>query len=383
MGRGRARGRTGARSHQRADAAARETLEREWAERLDPDPSLLSLVTARGARQEPLHRWISYRQGFSPELARRFLADARLPEHGVVLDPFSGSGTVATEVALAGRRSLGLDAIGALAFVHSGRGGPPPGDWRPDPGADLPALLEAAPDRASRVAVILAASAGTGGEGERLDGGPSPAERVDAALEMMRRDLASTRAPLGVGLFAIADARALPLAEGSVAGVLTSPPYLSRYDYARINDPLERLWRGRGRRRNRPHQVRASRSGGRPAKAPSVHPAAAEAADRLLESGRSLEAAAVMGYVADMAQATREIARVLLPGAPVWMVVAGADVKRVYVPADLILVELLAGAGLRIEALSVARELRPSARRLGDLSGVAPREILIQARRPA
>ena len=37
----------------------------------------------------------------------------------------------------------------------------------------------------------------------------------------------------------VGDARALPLADGCVGGVLTSPPYLSRYDYSRITGALD------------------------------------------------------------------------------------------------------------------------------------------------
>jgi hypothetical protein len=55
----------------------------------------------------------------------------------------------------------------------------------------------------------------------------------------------------------VGDARFLPLVDGCIGGVLTSPPYLSRYDYSRITSVLDRLWRA-GRPAPPPRQVRAT-----------------------------------------------------------------------------------------------------------------------------
>ena len=100
----------GARSRQRAEAQHRSALELEWEDKLRDDASFAPLVVAKGALSEPFHRWMAYRQGFAPELVRRFLAHGELPD-GVILDPFSGSGTVATEAARQGRAALGIDAV--------------------------------------------------------------------------------------------------------------------------------------------------------------------------------------------------------------------------------------------------------------------------------
>src|SRR3972149_11365219 len=94
---------------------AREALERRWRDRLTFEPRLATLVTAEGGRREPFHRWIPYKQGFSPGLVRRFLHEnprtAKAWAAQPVLDPFSGSGTCIVECAKYGVCAVGCEAI--------------------------------------------------------------------------------------------------------------------------------------------------------------------------------------------------------------------------------------------------------------------------------
>lgn len=56
----------------------------------------------------PLHRWVPWIAGFS----RDFVIDAinqYLPQHGTVLDPFSGVGTTLVEAALRGHHAMGFE----------------------------------------------------------------------------------------------------------------------------------------------------------------------------------------------------------------------------------------------------------------------------------
>lgn len=377
MGRG-----GGFRAKQRAEAQHREALERAWADRLWNAPDLQALVVARQAQREPFHRWLSYRQGFAPELVRRFMSDAGV-RGGVILDPFSGSGTVATEVARAGRSALGVDAVGSLQFMAHARTLPADDLEAPDLAAstDLTpkAFFENAPTLRARAAGLLAASAMVDGEGHQRRDGRRFVDVLGATIAVMQEDAARDDRPVRAG-FVQGDARRLPLPDASVGGVLTSPPYLSRYDYARVNDAPERLWRGRGRRAGRKRQLRASRVGPGSAHG-ELHPAALEAADRLHEHGRKKEAEAALSYIADMTRVVHEIARVLEPGAPMWMVVAGSEFKRTYVPCDLICAAAAEDAGLTVETIRVARLLKKTGRRLGELHDVAPREVVIVARR--
>lgn len=364
------------REQQRAEVAHREELERRYRRVLEHDPGLAELVVAGGAAEEPLHRWVAYRQGFSPGLVRRFLRNARLPE-GPVLDPFCGSGTVVIECARRGRSAVGIDVLRVLPFLVRARFGPPPA---PVAGitADTPleTLWAAARDAGARAAVLLAVLGGYDGRGRPRSTAEGVAERTVKAAGLMAADLAHP--PRARGLALQGDARALPLRDGSVAGILTSPPYLSRYDYERVHREAERLLAG-GRTGRRP-QVRASRSTTR-RPAPEAPPAAEEAA-RLLDARDPGAARTVRSYFQDLAGFLQEALRVLAPGGPLWLVVGGADLKREYIPADLVLAEEAQRLGLRLEGILEARRLRPSGRHLGGLRGVSPRETLLELRRP-
>lgn len=67
--------------------------------------------------QKPRHRWFPYKEGFSPSFVDEFLSNGSSIEGGLVLDPFSGSGTTAL---VAGERSLqglGYDVSPLTDFV--------------------------------------------------------------------------------------------------------------------------------------------------------------------------------------------------------------------------------------------------------------------------
>jgi len=113
---------------------SRERLERAWHDRLVRDDGLARIVTAQGARQEPFHRWLVFKQAFSPELVRLFLAHEGLEgpaSRRPLLDPFSGTGTLVTECARRGVRAVGVEPLHAPAFVTRckvAREVPPPPD---------------------------------------------------------------------------------------------------------------------------------------------------------------------------------------------------------------------------------------------------------------
>ncbi|MDD9715244.1 hypothetical protein PVW48_00660 [Dinoroseobacter sp. PD6] len=67
--------------------------------------------------QMPRHRWFPYKEGFSPSFVKEFLSASVKIEDGLILDPFSGSGTtplVAGELRL---RGLGFDVSPLTSFV--------------------------------------------------------------------------------------------------------------------------------------------------------------------------------------------------------------------------------------------------------------------------
>jgi hypothetical protein len=350
----------GARAWQRDHARARVALEVSYEDRIVADPTFAPLVTGEQTKLEPFHRWLPFRQQFAPALVRRFLEEAA--PRDPVLDPFSGSGTVAIECARNGRRGIGVEGIPVLAWLARSR-------FRGDDD--------------ERVAAVLAAGRTVTGDGRQKPGAPL-GERLEAARRMIAEDRAR---PLGVsGSIVVGDARALPLAGGSVGGVLTSPPYLSRYDYSRITSTLDAAWRG-NRRAAGPRQMSATlraRNPGRP-EGPgheTLPEAVHEAVRAVEERGRRRDAETIRAYFGDLMRTLTELHRVARRGAPVWVVIGAADFEREYIPSDLIAADLGVLAGFEVEGVVEARKLRASLRRLGDLEGVSPRESVVKLVKP-
>jgi len=364
------------RAHQKAASAERVALEERFFHILEEDSEFVALITAHGARAEPLHRWFRYRQGFAPEFVRRFLAEARLPS-GPVLDPFSGSGTVAIECARQGRNAVAVDVISALAFLTQSRMLRDVPAWEGlDVSRDHALLMREALHAGHRAAVLCAAARTVDGEGRRHD---ASAPDVGSLLNLIRED---TAMPLsGRALVLCADARSLPLADDSIAGVLTSPPYLSRYDYTRINERIQRLYADTGKGRQRRSQLRASKHISASAQHGGLHPVVEEISREAFERSGPARARQLSSYFADLGRVMDELARVLKSGAPVWFNIAGTDHQRVYVPSDLVAAALAEERGFKVENIVVARELRDSGRNLGALRGVTPRESVLQLRK--
>jgi hypothetical protein len=378
----RGKGTENVRAYQREHAAAREALEREFDPRIDVDDAYERLVTAEGGRDEPFHRWHPYRQAYSPELVRRFLQEANCVD-GPILDPFSGSGTTVTECARQGRAAYGVDAVPVLAWLLGARFATSAPQFPPVP-AESPfsSWYAAATEPIQRAAVLLAAGRTVSGAG-RPKRAASPEQLVHDVYGMIAEDLQRPLAPLGRAV--AGDARSLPFQAGTFGGAVTSPPYLSRYDYARINAPMEKLFRSGEAGTNRKRQLRAAvgvkdKYLRKPTRA--VIPAAAEEAARGLEQqGNRADAGVVRNYFADLGRTLVELRRTLKPGAPAWIVIGGADLDREYVPADLVCAEQAERIGFRVDGVTEARKLREYTRRLGGLSAVAPRESIVRLRR--
>lgn len=366
------------RARQRAEAEKRERLERRWYNRIDFTPEHADLVVQDSGAVEPFHRWLPYRQGYSPRLARLFLEQAS-PATGPLLDPCSGSGTAVIEWARHNRNALGIEALPCLAFLTQVRlhSGTP----RAEPS---PALLASEkPDRAwqaaqtpqEKAAVLMAAARTVKGDGRPRKDTPF-ATLVALSWRLLSEDLAR---PLPACAHACCgDARSLPLPEASLGGILTSPPYLSRYDYPRVVKPMRELF---GTPHTREAQIRAHhRAPQRPWQHP-LHPAAAEAQERLRAAGRAREAGVVRSYFEDLYQLLAAGARALQPGAPLTLVLGGALFVGVYVPSDLIAADLLEELGLEIEEMLGVRTLGPP-KALGGLDAVPPRETILSARKP-
>ena len=365
--------------------AAREGLERRWREHLTPEPRLATLVTAQGNAREPFHRWLPYRQGFSPGLVRLYLTEERRElGDGPVLDPFSGSGTTITECARQRRPAIGVEALPALVFVAAAKFEPA---WIRLPETGPTESWEQIADQLTlplhRAALMIAHARRHTGSGALNRAAPTIRTALASVAEMMAEDM---QVPLPMRNRSLnGDARELEgIEDECIAGMVTSPPYLSRYDYTQTNDPIETVYRHwfAPQEPAALQQIHASPRGrSRRPRHDALHPAATEAQGVLAGGGHQRQADAVTNYFADMQAVFAAAHRVLMPGAAAWFIVGGVRLKEVYVPTDLVLAEMAQETGFAVEALRVARDLNPIRKKLGGAGHIAPRETLIALRK--
>jgi len=202
------------------------------------------------------------------------------------------------------------------------------------------------------------------------------------------RDGVNSRAQMFLG-----DARSLSpeiLAyQGKVSAIITSPPYLNRYDYSRTYslelcllcdeagkpyvqnfDDLKAIR----------HSLLRSHIESKPAPTDLVHiPALDEILANLETKQLNNPRIPVMikGYFEDMNLAIGQMARMLRPGGLVALVVANARFEGEHVPVDLILSEIAASHGFTIREIRVTRYKGNSSQQMGKYGRLPVRESIL------
>jgi SAM-dependent methyltransferase len=234
------------------------------------------------------HGFHSYPAKMHPVTAKRALEAAGAVKGSTVLDPFCGSGTVLIEAVHLGARALGVDASPlavAIARVKTGRpsqrlvekarriaalvvqegkaarrsGWEPPavrkgseaikGMFAPHIGREVDSLarfVDEEPDAALRPILLVVLSSILVKMSRRESDATGKTVERKLGRGMAARLFASRAEELAVGLDALAratpagtpspsvqlgDARSLPMANGTVDVIVTSPPYAGTYDY--------------------------------------------------------------------------------------------------------------------------------------------------------
>lgn len=77
---------------------------------IEPRLDLGPFVHWRGNASSPMHRWLRYREAYSPELIEKLQLGDR------ILDPFSGCGSIPIGAAIRGKKALGIDLNPIAAF---------------------------------------------------------------------------------------------------------------------------------------------------------------------------------------------------------------------------------------------------------------------------
>lgn len=407
----------------------RQALLRRFASRIVSRPDLRWLASFAGNRAEPVHRWFPYKEGFSRGLVEHLLERFDLPQGATLLDPFCGVGTTPLVARLRGLHGVGIDLLPLAVFVARvklrTRYDLPMGRLRqavealalpPATGprsrfADIP-LVRKAFDKGTARSILLLRDAiqatdhpkvrdfltlallatleelsQTRKDGlcVRLHPRRQSLAACDAVQQRARGMLADLQAQdvirgqLGRGRIRRADARALPLPDDSVHGVITSPPYLNRYDYARIYslelaleflDSFEEL-------RDLRHQLLRGHIEARPAGSRRACRGAVQEVLQALE-GRRLNnpniPRMIHAYFEDMYQVVAELSRVCRRGSRVGLLVGNVCFGGEVIPVDLILGEMAERAGFQVESIEVTRTKGNASQQMGRYGRMPVRE---------
>jgi len=68
-------------------------------------------VSYQANKNESIHNWLKYKEGFSSELVSILLEDFKINPNGLILDPFMGSGTTMLVSKMKGFNSIGFDIL--------------------------------------------------------------------------------------------------------------------------------------------------------------------------------------------------------------------------------------------------------------------------------
>lgn len=78
---------------------------------VNEDQSYANLVNFSENKEEPVHKWFEYKEGYSSKLVERLIEEDELSDNGKILDPFTGSGTTNVVAQRLGYQSVGVDIL--------------------------------------------------------------------------------------------------------------------------------------------------------------------------------------------------------------------------------------------------------------------------------
>ncbi|MBI2886981.1 MAG: hypothetical protein HYY02_07210 [Chloroflexi bacterium] len=422
---------------------AREGLEQKYAPYLRDRLDYGRQVTYVPNKNEPIYGWFKYKEAFSRKLATDLLLQQwQMPQGAIVFDPFAGCGTTLLACKQLGYKGLGLDIMPLAVFIARTKLNDYPDvelieqeatsllnmefvpvekSWPNvriinlalDPGTQDEILflreeILKVENRGARDFLMLALLASieeasyTAKDGQFLRLVTRHPRRIrDVLGSRMSRMLHDLRLlsvggdyrESGRGSIYLGDARELPdelrKYEGSVSAVITSPPYLNRYDYSRTYSlELCLMYDEHGKPcvedfedlRNIRHSLLRSHIESRPA---TTHLVQVEALAEILENLRPKHLnnaripIMIEGYFEDMNLVIRNLAQMLEPGGRVALVVANARFEGELIPVDLLLSEIASSHGLRTERIWVTRYKGNSSQQMGKYGRVPVRESIV------
>ncbi len=333
-------------------------------------------VTFIPNKNEPMHNWFYYKEGFSKQLADFFIRQFKLSNMSLVFDPFCGSGTTLLSCKQLSIPSIGIDANPLLVFVSKVKTTDYDlgsleevmklaGSWKFERPKELPKnpfYKKAFSRYALEDLVFLRNKIGEISKSEERDflllalidsavkgsytykdgavlkifknSRPPVRKLFKNKIHRMLKDLQRNPLPRAIAKAEEGDARSLTLKDEVVDAVITSPPYLNKIEYTKVYR-LENSLLGLDSQPMLPSHIGSK-------------------AERTIEGLESLPIAA-QTYFADMSLVLAELHRVCKPSAPLAVVVGGGCFPTQAVNADEILASTAERTGFAVESILVAR----------------------------
>ena len=404
---------------------------------LEERPAWRWWVTPKPLGEKPVHRWCVFPHSFTTELVDGLIDEWALTERDRILDPFCGAGTTPLAAKQRHIPAVGFDLSPFAVFVsrvkltdydpgrlakcwRAWRGQIDPSEWNgasrsyPElvqkalPGPLLGAFDALANQIASlgctarerdffKMALLTTLSdfsraVPSGGWLEWIDRRTSKRHipgRLERHVDSMLADVNHRSAKTRTGRWAIrcADARQLPVADGSFSAVITSPPYPNRHDYTRVFG-VELMfgfldWERTRQLRYQSFQSHPEARPERPTLIDYMEPAALSRALGRLERMKPDPRIPPMlrGYFLDMYLSLREIHRTCRSGARIALVVGNAQYSGIPFMVDELTAEIGEQAGLCCEKIIATRYRGNSAQQMRDHGRRPSRESVVVFRK--
>ena len=421
-----------------AAQAERSKLENKYREVIEHRLDWRQLVTYVPNKKLPLYNWFKYKEGFSRDLVVRLFKEFAVQQGETVFDPFVGCGTTLLAGKEFGIHGVGVDILPTSVFVAKAK----LADW-PDievllktvqklmatpfrePKTIFPDVriinlaftkqvqrellffkeeIEAYPEPVRDFLMlgllsILESVSSTSKDGQFLrlveKSIPPVRDALREILTKMIHDLSEIRmfGPTGKAKTFVTkgDAREMCLPQcyvGKISAIITSPPYLNRYDYSRTYALELCLLTVKSHKDmvGVRHSLLRSHVESREHEGKAVHlPALDEVLHEVRGKPLNNERLPVMiqGYFEDMNLVVRNMSAYLKPGGRVALVVANAQFNGENVPTDLMLCELAHRHGLTTESIWVTRYKGNSSQQMAIYGRRPVRETIVFWRKHA
>ncbi len=420
----------------------REKLEEIYSPILKERFDYRQQVTYVPNKKIPVFNWFPYKEGFSRDLVIKILKEFNIKHKSWILDPFGGCGTTALACKHKGYNAVAVDILPIAVFVSEVKlrtkkdynlntlkraietllnsRFEKPKTTLPN----IPIINKAFPLNTQKELLfykesitkikdikvrdfllfgllsILVDVSYTSKDGQYLriveKKIPPVCDVLKSKLGRMFKDLEENRKNEQSALFdkplknvgegkteiVLGDARKLKLPSNKFSAVITSPPYLNRYDYSRIYalelclnfvKDAEDLKRIR-------HSLLRSHIEVKPS--PNDHvkiPALAEILNNLEKKDLNNPRIPIMikGYFEDMKLATEEMYRVCRKNATVALVIGNVRFEGEIIPVDLLLTEIAKSVGFTPLEVRVTRYKGNSSQQMGKYGRTPVRESIV------